>query len=298
MKDQIFCKSNFYNYFYKFSYIKEEDWSYIVNLYIRESRHIDISKKANEIIYKINKSLKLNYICIIINAMIIFHRYYLYNIYTNHQFALDNSKLPLIALVCFFISTKSFDIKIKIDTFLDYSYKCGALEKSINDKEDLLFYEMDILCINGFNISKYKFNFTNSYNIFQNILKSHKIEIKDDSLSQNIKINFLSLIRLASIFPFFLKYNPNTIILGCSNILIKNIFPNREIQIWNNKEYSNIRNDIINFSNLFEKLFLQQRGNTNNINDFNNINNTNNQRLEEEEDEINFENIRKINTNY
>ena len=87
--------------------------------------------------------------------------------------------------------------------------------------------------------------------------------------------------------------------MGCSNILIKNIFPNREIQIWNNKEYSDIRNDIINFSNLFEKLFLQQRGNTNNINDFNNINNTNNQRLEEEEeDEINFENIRKINTNY
>ena len=231
--------------------------------------------------------------------MIIFHRYYLYNIYTNHQFALDNSKLPIIALSCFFISTKSFDIKIKIDTFLDYSYKCGVVEKNRdkNNKEDLLFYEMDILCSNGFNISKYKFNLTNSYNIFQNILKSHKIEIKDDSLSQNIKINFLSLIQLASIFPFFLKYNPNTIILGCSNILLKNIFPNKEIQIWNNKEYSNIRNDIINFSNLFEKLFLQKRENSNNINDFNNINNANNPRLEEEE-EINFENIQRINTNY
>ena len=103
--------------------------------------------------------------------MIIFHRYYLYNIYTNHQFALDNSKLPLIALVCFFISTKSFDIKIKIDTFLDYSYKCDVLEKSINNKVDLLFYEMDILSINGFNISKYKFNLTNSYNIFSKYFK-------------------------------------------------------------------------------------------------------------------------------
>ena len=83
----------------------------------------------------------------------------------------------------------------------------------------------------------------------------------------------------------------------CSNILIKNILPNREIQIWNNKEYSDIRNDIINFSNLFEKIFLQQRENTNNINDFNNINNANHPRLEEE-DEINFENIQRINTNY
>ena len=147
--------------------------SHIVNLYIREPRHIDISKKANEIIYKINKSLKLNYICIIINAMIIFHRYYLYNIYSNHQFSLDNSKLPIIVLSCFFISTKSFDIKIKIDTFLDYSYKCGVLEKNRdkNNKEDLLFYEMDILCSNGFNISKYKFNLTNSYNIFSKYFK-------------------------------------------------------------------------------------------------------------------------------
>ena len=86
--------------------------------------------------------------------------------------------------------------------------------------------------------------------------------------------------------------------MGCSNILIKNIFPNREIQIWNNKEYSDIRNDIINFYNLFEKLFLKQRENSNNINDFNNINNTNTNHSIVEEDEINFENIRRINTNY
>ena len=65
-----------------------------------------------------------------------FHRYYLYNIYKNAHFILDNSKLAIIALTCFFITTKAFSIKIKKDLFLDYSYKCGILEKGKNKKNE------------------------------------------------------------------------------------------------------------------------------------------------------------------
>ena len=71
-----------------------------------------------------------------------FHRYYLYNIYKNPQFILDNSKLAIIALTCFFITTKAFSIKIDIDLFLDYSYKCGILEKAENKKMKKIYYIM------------------------------------------------------------------------------------------------------------------------------------------------------------
>ena len=58
-------------------------------------------------------------------------------------------------------------------------------------------------------------------------------------------------------------------------------------------EYSDIHMDIINFTNLFEQLFIRNTGNTNNFNNItNNRNNTN-----IEENEINFEIIRTINTN-
>ena len=230
-----------------------------------------------------------------------FHRYYLYNIYKNTHFILDNSKLAIIALTCFFITLKAFSIKIKKDLFLDYSYKCGILEKGKNKKneENLLYYEMDILCSSGFNKSQYELNYTNSYNIFQNVFKSLKIEIKNVSLSQKVKQYFLSLIQLSFIFPFFLNYSPKIIILGCANIFLKKNFPNRKIQIWNIKEYSDIRTEIINFSDLFEKIFARQRETINSggnlENDFNNINNTH--FSIDEENEINFEIIRTINTN-
>jgi len=70
-------------------------------------------------------------------------------------------------------------------------------------------------------------------------------------------------------------------------------------QIWNIKEYSDIRTEIINFSDLFEKIFARQRetirSGVNLENDFNNINNTH--FSIDEENEINFEIIRTINTN-
>ena len=142
-------KTNFFNYIYKYSYLKIEDWSYIINKYTEESRHIEISKKVNEIIFKLNKSMKLNYSSIIIKSMIFFHKYYLYNLYEKNQFVLDNSKVAIIAVTCFLIATKSFDIKIRIDNILDYSYKCDILEKNRNqkNKEELLLYENEILCV-------------------------------------------------------------------------------------------------------------------------------------------------------
>ena len=227
--------------------------------------------------------------------MIFFHRYYLYNLYSKNQYNLDNSKVAIIAVTCFLIATKSFDIKIKIKDILDYSYKCNVLEKNRNEKnkEELLLYESEILCIIGFNISLYKLNYTYSCNVLQDIFKSLKIEIKDASSSQKVKEYFLGIIRFSFIFPFFLNYSPKSIVLGCINILFKQLFPNNVNQIWNKKEYSDIHMDIINFTNLFEQLFIRNTGNTNNFNNItNNRNNTN-----IEENEINFEIIRTINTN-
>jgi len=227
--------------------------------------------------------------------MIFFHKYYLYNLYSKNQYNLDNSKVSIIAVTCFLIATKSFDIKIRIKDILDYSYKCNVLDKNRNEKnkEELLLYESEILCIIGFNISVYKLNYTYSCNVLQDIFKSLKIEIKDASSSQKVKEYFLGTIRFSFIFPFFLNYSPKSIVLGCINILFKQLFPNYVNQIWNKKEYSDIHMDIINFTNLFEQLFIRNTGNTNNFNNItNNRNNTN-----IEENEINFEIIRTINTN-
>ena len=227
--------------------------------------------------------------------MIFFHKYYLYNLYSKNQYNLDNSKVAIIAVTCFLIATKSFDIKIRIKDILDYSYKCNVLDKNRNEKnkEELLLYESEILCIIGFNISEYKLNYTYSCNVLQDIFKSLKIEIKDASSSQKVKEYFLGTIRFSFIFPFFLNYSPKSIVLGCINILFKQLFPNYVNQIWNKKEYSDIHMDIINFTNLFEQLFIRNTGNTNNFNNItNNRNNTN-----IEENEINFEIIRTINTN-
>ena len=227
--------------------------------------------------------------------MIFFHRYYLYNLYSKNQYNLDNSKVAIIAVTCFLIATKSFDIKIKIKDILDYSYKCNVLEKNRNEKnkEELLLYESEILCIIGFNISEYKLNYTYSCNVLQDLFKSLKIEIKDASSSQKVKEYFLGIIRFSFIFPFFLNYSPKSIVLGCINILLKQLFPDYVNQIWNKKEYSDIHMDIIDFTNLFEQLFIRNTGNTNNFNNItNNRNNTN-----IEENEINFEIIRTINTN-
>ena len=227
--------------------------------------------------------------------MIFFHKYYLYNLYSKNQYNLDNSKVSIIAVTCFLIATKSFDIKIRIKDILDCSYKCNVLDKNRNEKnkEELLLYESEILCIIGFNISLYKLNYTYSCNVLQDIFKSLKIEIKDASSSQKVKEYFLGIIRFSFIFPFFLNYSPKSIVLGCINILFKQLFPNNVNQIWNKKEYSDIHMDIINFTNLFEQLFIRNTGNTNNFNNItNNRNNTN-----IEENEINFEIIRTINTN-
>ena len=227
--------------------------------------------------------------------MIFFHRYYLYNLYSKNQYNLDNSKVAIIAVTCFLIATKSFDIKIKIKDILDYSYKCNVLEKNRNEKnkEELLLYESEILCIIGFNISEYKLNYTYSCNVLQDLFKSLKIEIKDASSSQKVKEYFLGIIRFSFIFPFFLNYSPKSIVLGSINILLKQLFPDYVNQIWNKKEYSDIHMDIIDFTNLFEQLFIRNTGNTNNFNNItNNRNNTN-----IEENEINFEIIRTINTN-
>ena len=289
-------KTNFFNYIYKYSYLKVEDWSYIVNKYTEESRHIEISKKVNEIIFKLNKSMKLNYSSIIIKSMIFFHKYYLYNLYAKNQFFLDNSKVAIIAVACFLIATKSFDIKIRIDNILDYSYKCDVLEKNRNqkNKEELLLYENEILCVIGFNALDYKFNYAYSCNILNDIFKSLKIDIKDSSTLQKVKEYFLLFIRYSFVFPFFLNYSPRSLALGCINLLFKYLFPNRANQIWNIKEYSDIRIDIINFTNLFEQIFIRTQVNANNFNNIsNNANNTNN----EEKNEINFEIIRTISTN-
>ena len=73
-------------------------------------------------IINIYNALKLKRSSIIFNSMICFHKYYIYNLYSNKAI-LNNSLLEYIAVACFFSGTKSSDFKIRVDDILNYSYK-------------------------------------------------------------------------------------------------------------------------------------------------------------------------------
>lgn len=225
--------------------------------------------------------------------MISFHKYYIYNLSLN-QANFDNNKLAYIAVSCFLTGTKSSDFKIRIDDILNYSYKCNILCQKINNenREKVLYYEFEILTVMQFNISNYGLTYKNAYFIFEKIIKSLKIEFKDDSVSEKIKDYFIAQIRYAFVFPFFLNYDKKIIILSCVNLLLKQLLPNYINSIWENKEYIDIRAEIIECSNLFEQFLNGKKENRDNID----INNKNDKNITSNEKEINIGIIRTINS--
>ena len=232
-------------------------------------------------IINIYNALKLKRSSIIFNSMICFHKYYIYNLYSNKAI-LNNSLLEYIAVACFFSGTKSSDFKIRVDDILNYSYKCNILNQKTHDenRDKILYYEFEILNVMQFNITNYGLTYKNAYFVLDNIYKLLKIEFKDNSVSEKIKEYFIAQIRYSFVFPFFLNYDKKTIILSCINLLLKQLFPNYIITLWDNKEYINIKSDIIQCSKLFEQFLNEKKENNDNKND----------------KEINIGIIRKINS--
>ena len=229
--------------------------------------------------------MKLKRTSIIFNSMISFHILIIKE---------SNNKLAYIAVSCFLTGTKSSDFKIRIDDILNYSYKCNILCQKINNenREKVLYYEFEILTVMQFNISNYGLTYKNAYFIFEKIIKSLKIEFKDDSVSEKIKDYFIAQIRYAFVFPFFLNYDKKIIILSCVNLLLKQLLPNYINSIWENKEYIDIRAEIIECSNLFEQFLNGKKENRDNID----INNKNDKNITSNEKEINIGIIRTINS--
>jgi len=226
--------------------------------------------------------------------MIFFHKYYIYNLSINKvDIDINNTKLSYIAVACFLSGTKSSDFKIKVDDILNYSYKCNILSQEMNseNKEKVLYYEFEILTVMQFNNSNYGLTYKNAYLIFEKIIKSLKIEFRDNSVSEKIKDYFIAQIRYAFVFPFFLNYDKNTIILSCVNLLLKQILPNNIVSIWENKEYIDIRAEIIECSNLFEQFLCHKKDNIE-------INNKikSDKNITSDEKQINIEIIRTINS--
>ena len=235
-------------------------------------------------IINIYNTFKLKRSSIIFNSMIFFHKYYIYNLSIN-KVDIDNIKLSYIAVACFLSGTKSSDCKIKLDDILNYSYKCNILSQKMHEenREKVLYYEFEILTVMQFNNSNYGLTYKNAYLIFEKIIKTLKIEFRDNSVSEKIRDYFIAQIRYAFVFPFFLNYDKNTIILSCVNLLLKQILPNNIVSIWENKEYIDIRAEIIECSNLFEQFLGAKKDNI--------INN----KISDEK-QINIEIIRTINS--
>lgn len=193
----------------------------------------------------------------------------------------------MVAIACFFIAAKITEKKLDIKFILNICYKCNILEKDLGDldKEAVFLFENKIMLINIRNISYYNFSYKNSYAILETILRNNNIEIK--APNSEIKKYFLGNIGYFFVFPFFFNYSQKTIALSCTNLLLKKIYPNFSIQFSNNN-YSELKEDVISCSYLFEQIFLQKK--ENNVNSGNITNNTNG-----EERRINFGTIRTIN---
>ena len=226
--------------------------------------------------------------------MIFFHKYYLYNLFTNNV-DLDITKLTYLCIACFFVGLKSSDIKFKLIDVLEYSFKGNVLCQKPNDadKEKVLSYEFQILNIIQFDITNYGLTYKKSYYDFETTCKSLKAEFKDPSISEKIKDYYIALIRYSFIFPFFLKYEQKVITLSCTHLLLEQFIPKYQT-IFSLKEYSEFQNDIIECSNLLEQFLQSQRMNTINNNPNTNVNNINN--INNEQNRINIGIIREINS--
>ena len=296
--------------------MNNKEWLYIVQKYRENSIHLDRIKICYDLIVRLFKSLKLKRTSIISNSLILYHKYYIYNLFTNSNFFnilndnIENKDLKCISIACFFISLKITNYLMKIDFILDNIYNNNILIVKDNDeklriKNIVLKYESDILFSINFDlehdlpyiyiknlwgdlsnkileyINNKKNNINNiNNNFFNNGDDTSKIKIIKDNISEILNYSFL--------FPFFLYYNSTIIALSCLNLALKkfNIKINIIDIISNHKEMKIISiGDIEVCSSLIDEIILSKIRKINNDTQTNNINN------------INLQNFLSINNN-
>ena len=302
-------------YFYNNRFLNKEEWLFIVQKYQEDSIHLDRIKKCHGLIVNLYKSFKLKRTSIISNSLIFYHKYYIFNFFTNSQIYnnLDNNiDLKYISVACFFISLKTSNILMKIEYIIDFICENKILEikdnnEKIKIKDMILNYENDIIftinfefehelpysCIKNLwldlanKIIEYINNNKNNNkinNINNNILNNDQ----NASLLKTIKENIAEIINYSFLFPFFLYYNSSNIALSCLNIAFKklNIKINIIDIISNHKEMEIISIDDIEVcSSLIDKIILSNIIKVNSDEQINNINN------------INMHNLKIINNN-
>lgn len=258
--------------------------------YTKNPHHINTSKNVYEFIINIYGCLKLKKSSIIINSMIFFHKYYLYNLINNSIIDINNKDFSLLCISCFLLGTKSSNFLMRIDDILKCIYDNNILQNDNNPMENhkkiISYYEYEVLESLGFDIKSYDINLKYAYYIFDIINNQIHIE-KDEAKLKKAKEYLIAQIRYSFILPFFLKFNPSTIILSTINIFFKKLKKNIDIGqvISDLKKHDEITlSDVDNFCNLYEFLIL--RKNTNEVNDKNEIN---------DNKTINMDIIKKIN---
>ena len=291
--------------------MNNSEWIYIVNKYKENPIHLDRIKACYDIIVKLYKSLKFKRTSIISNSLILYHKYYIYNLFTNLQLfnkLNDRKDLSCISIVCFFISIKASNYLMKIDSILDICYKNNILEANNEDekiriKNMVLNYESDILFSLNFNVEhELPYNYIKkiwgdtSTKILEYIKKDNINSINNINLSSGddssklklIKEKIADILNYSFLFPFFLYYTPIIIALSCLNIALKHFKIKLNIIdiISNHKEMESISMDDIEVcSSLIDEMILSKIKNVNNEVQMSNINN------------INIKNIISINHN-
>ena len=289
--------------FYINSFMNNKEWLFIVQKYQENSIHFDRIQICYDLIVTLYNSVKLKRTSIISNSLILYHKYYIYNLFTNSNLFNDNNDnkdLKCISIACFFLSLKITNYLMQIDYLLDNIYKSNYLEAKNNDEKVLiknmvLKYESDILFSINFDLEhdlpyiyiknlwgdisnkilEYLNNNKNNINNLNNNFLNNEDETGKMKL---IKDNILEILNYSFLFPFFLYYNSKIIALSCLTLALKkfNIKNNIIDIISNHIEMKNISiNDIENCSSLIDEIILSKIRKINNEEQINNINNIN-----------------------
>ncbi len=281
--------------------MNNKEWLYIVQKYRENSIHLDRIKICYDLIVKLFKSLKLKRTSIISNSLILYHKYYIYNLFSNSNFFnilndnIENKDLKCISIACFFISLKITNYLMKIDFILDNIYNNNILIVKDNDeklriKNIVLKYESDILFSINFDLEHdlpyiyiknlwgdlsnkiLEYINNNKNNINKNFLNNED----DTSTIKFIKDNISEILNYSFLFPFFLYYNSKIIALSCLNLALKKFNKKSNIIdiISNHIEMKNISiNDIEICSSLIDEIILSRIRKKSNEEQINNINN-------------------------
>ena len=282
--------------------MNNSEWICIMNKYKENPIHFFRIKTCYDIIVKLYTSLKFKRTSIISNSLIIYHKYYIYNLFTNSQLLNkfnDSKNFSCISIVCFFISIKTSNYLMKIDSILDICYKNSILianseDEKIKIRNMALNYDSDILFSLNFNIEyELPYNFIKNIwgdastkileyinnNIINKSINNNILNCGDDSSKLKIiKENIADILNFSFLFPFFLYYSSITIALSCLNISLKHFKIRLNIIdiISNHKEMESISMDDIEVcSSLIDEMILSKIKKVNNEMQMNNINNIN-----------------------